>query len=357
MCDILPDLYSDYLIAQNKYATATGLAQMMPDEVSHDKVTRLLNKPASGSKELWLEVKADVRKIQNDDGVLSLDDMVSEKPYTDESSIICWHYSHAKNRLVKGSNIITMMVRYGDVSLPVGYDVIQKDIHYSDIKTKKEKRRASISKNAYFRSLIGWAVTNCIQFKHILADSWYASKENMNYIHNELKKLFIFGIKSNRGIAMSEDDKKNGLYQQLKDSSLEDGVPAKVYLKDILFPVLLMKEAFTHEDGGTAVRYLVTNDLSLDARQILDLYKKRWSIEEYHKSVKQNASFEKSPTRTLNSQLNHIFYSVVAFCKLERLKIRTKLNHFAIKAKLLLRANMIAMQELKSMTTWYGCAT
>lgn len=352
MCYILPDLYSDYLIAQNKYATATGLAQMMPDELSHDKVTRLLNKPVSGSKELWLEVKSDVRRLQDkDDGVLSLDDMVSEKPYTDENPIMCWHYSHAKNRLVKGVNILTMMVRYGDVSFPVGYDVVQKDIWYSDIKTKKEKRKSSVSKNIYFRRLIGWAATNCIKFKYILADSWYASKENMNYIHNELKRLFIFGMKSNRGIAMTEDNKKNGLYQPLKDASLENGVPTKVYLKDIAFPVLLMKEIFKHEDGGTATRYLVTNDLSLDARQILDLYKKRWSIEEYHKSVKQNTSFEKSPTRSLNAQLNHIFYSVVAFCKLERLKIKTRLNHFAIKCKLLLRANQIAMQELKSMMT------
>ncbi|MCP3679845.1 MAG: transposase, partial [Gammaproteobacteria bacterium] len=46
----------------------------------------------------------------------------------------------------------------------------------------------------------------------------------------------------------------------------------------------------TNEDGRIRTRYLVTNDLSLDAHQILNLYKKRWSIEEYHKSVKQNTS-------------------------------------------------------------------
>ncbi|MBM3208641.1 MAG: transposase, partial [Chlamydiae bacterium] len=31
--------------------------------------------------------------------------------------------------------------------------------------------------------------------------------------------------------------------------------------------------------------------------QIYDVYKKRWRIEEYHKSIKQNASLEKSPTK------------------------------------------------------------
>ena len=90
MCYILQDVYSDYLIAQNKYATATGLSSIMPEEFSHDQITRFLNKSPAGSKELWLEVKPDVRRLQdNDDGILSLDDMVSEKPYTDENLIMC----------------------------------------------------------------------------------------------------------------------------------------------------------------------------------------------------------------------------------------------------------------------------
>nr|WP_155079459.1 hypothetical protein [Piscirickettsia salmonis] len=39
----LADIYTDYLIAQNKHATATGLADLMPDELSHDQITRLIN--------------------------------------------------------------------------------------------------------------------------------------------------------------------------------------------------------------------------------------------------------------------------------------------------------------------------
>ncbi|WP_155066379.1 hypothetical protein [Piscirickettsia salmonis] len=56
------------------------------------------------------------------------------------------------------------------------------------------------------------------------------------------------------------------------------------------------------------------------------------SIEEFHKSVKQNSSFEKSPTRIVTSQLNHIYYSILGFCRLERLKLKKSLNHFAIAA-------------------------
>ncbi|QGP54909.1 hypothetical protein PsalMR5_01765 [Piscirickettsia salmonis] len=60
----LADIYTDYLIAQNKHATATGLADLMPDELSHDQITRLLNKTPQTSKDLWLKIKADVREYE-----------------------------------------------------------------------------------------------------------------------------------------------------------------------------------------------------------------------------------------------------------------------------------------------------
>ena len=63
-------------------------------------------------------------------------------------------------------------------------------------------------------------------------------------------------------------------------------------------------------------------------------------------SIKENASLAKSPTKKVRSQANHIFASIVAFCKLEIMKVATATNHFAIKYKLLVKANMAAMSEL-----------
>ena len=33
------DLYTDYLISQNKYATSTGLSSLLEGSISHDKIT------------------------------------------------------------------------------------------------------------------------------------------------------------------------------------------------------------------------------------------------------------------------------------------------------------------------------
>jgi hypothetical protein len=344
------DIYSDYLIAQNGYATATGLSQLLDGEISHDKITRFLNSQAASSKELWQYVKPHVRKIESTEGVLILDDSIEEKPYTDENELVSWHYSHAKNRCVKGINILSCLIRYGEISLPISYEAIVKDIIFCDIATKKVKRQSSVSKNEMFRSMIAQAVSNEVLFEYVLADNWFGAKKNMEFIHYDMKKKFIIGIKTNRLVALMEGEKK-GQYQKLSALSLKDGERRIVSLKDCSFPVALITKIFKNEDGSTGILYLVTNDLESSADRIYDVYKKRWRIEEYHKSIKQNASLEKSPTKVERSQRNHIFAAIIAYCKLELLKAKTFLNHFALKYKLLIQANRVAYAELKNLYT------
>lgn len=88
------DFYSDYLIFQNKYATATGLSDLVDGAFAHDKVTRFLRFEDFGSKSLWGYIKKAVRSQETVGGVLILDDSIEEKPYTDENEINGWHYSH-----------------------------------------------------------------------------------------------------------------------------------------------------------------------------------------------------------------------------------------------------------------------
>jgi hypothetical protein len=247
------DIYSDYLICQNDKATATGLADLLCGEVSHDKFTRFLNGKALGSQELWIYIKPEIRKHEKKvSGVLILDDSIEEKPYTDENEIMCWHYSHAKGVHVKGVNILSCLVRYGDVTLPVGYEIVHKDIWYCDIESKKEKKKASLTKNDHFRNLIKQSVANKVLFEYVLADNWFGAKDNLEYIHN-LKKYFIIGIKSNRTVALSLDDKTTGQFQQVMSLNLKDGQSVKVWLRGVEFPVLLIKKIFINEDGSTGI--------------------------------------------------------------------------------------------------------
>ncbi len=69
----------------------------------------------------------------------------------------------------------------------------------------------------------------------------------------------------------------------------------------------------------------------------------------YHKSLKQNASLERSPTRTVVTQTNHFFAALCGYIKLELLQTTTALNHFALKTKLYLQAAQVAFAALREL--------
>ncbi|MDQ7059574.1 MAG: hypothetical protein Q9N62_14795 [Ghiorsea sp.] len=49
----------------------------------------------------------------------------------------------------------------------------------------------------------------------ILADSWFSSSENMDFVHKKIKKHFIIALKSNRLVALSLKDKKQGKFVRI----------------------------------------------------------------------------------------------------------------------------------------------
>lgn len=350
MEDLL-DLYTDYLIASFGQTSATGLSNLLDNSITHDSFTRLLSKSEFDGRTLWQTVKPVVRENQAENACLIFDDSIIEKAYTDENDLICWHWDHAKGRSVKGINLLSAFyhtqkdVASDILRVPVDFKTVTKPIRFCDVETKKEKRKSVETKNELMREMIAQAVANGLKFKYILADSWFGSVENMTFIKHK-KKFFIFDMKTNRLVAVTEKDRDKGNWTRVDELEISDNKAVKVWLKDLSFPVLLTKEVFTNKDDSTGVRFLVTNDFSLTDDQIKTIYKKRWSVEEYHKSLKQNASVAKSPTRTIKTQSNHLYGAIVAYVKLEQLKFVNKMNHFAMKTKIYNQALKAAFKEL-----------
>jgi len=309
-------------------------------------VTRFLSTEPKTSANLWRVVKPLVRAVEREEGVLIIDDSIEEKPSTDENELVAWHYDHCTDRTVKGINFLTALYHASEVSLPIAFDLVTKTEEYIDPKTKKPKRKSSITKNERFRMLLRVAVHNQVKFKYVLNDVWFASSENMKFIKHQLHREFVMPLKENRKLALSLAQKQLGQYVTVTTLELAVGTTLQIWLEEVDFPLALTKEVFTNKDLSVGVRYLVASDLTLDFDQQTKLYQKRWSIEVYHKSLKQNASLEKSPTRTPTTQRNHFFASLCAYVKLEALKIKTGVGHFTIKSKIYLSALKAAYAEL-----------
>ena len=349
----LLELYSDYLLSAFSYTTATGLSAMTNGAISHDKITRFLAEKELDSPTLWRLVKPLVREFEGDEegGVLIVDDTIEEKPYTDESELICWHYDHSQGRTVKGINLLSALYRVGDASIPVAFELIKKTEWVFNEKRGNWQRKSRLTKNELYRRVLSACAKNQLKFRYVLSDVWYASSENMRYIKQELKKDFIMPLKSNRKVALSLEDKKQGNYERVASLELEPGKVREVYVEQEKFPLVLVKQIFKNEDGSEGVLYLVSSDVTLNYERLTTIYQRRWKVEEYHKSLKSNASLAKSPTKTIRTQGNHIFASIWAFVKLERMKIATKMNHFALRSRLYLKAIQAAYQELQELTS------
>lgn len=110
-------------------------------------------------------------------------------------------------------------------------------------------------------------------------------------------------------------------------------------MESVPFVFLFIKQVFTNEDGTTDTLYLVTNDTTLSGESISAIYQKRWNVELYHKSLKQNVSLEKSPTQTVTTPANHFFTALCGYIKLELVKL---LSNSTI---LHLNPNSICMQS------------
>ena len=343
----LLDLYSDYLISSFGLTTATGLSTLLNGAISHDKITRFLSGSDFTSADLWQLVKPLVRQIQCKEAVLIIDDSIEEKLYTDESELICWHWDHALGRNVKGVNFLSCLYHAKDIALPVAFQLIQKSEWVTDKKTGKQKRACPKTKNEYARQMVSQCLKNQLPIRYVLADTFFASAENMRFLKTEPHKDFIFPLKDNRKIALSEEDKLAGRYVSISTVAIEENATIPIWLEGVDFPLLLCKQVFTNQDGSQGILYLVTSDTNLSAQQMQTIYQKRWKIEVYHKSLKSNASFAKSPTKTMRTQSNHFFACLWAYVKLEKLRLQTKMNHFAMKAKIYQSALASAFQQLQ----------
>ena len=351
----LLNLYADFLICNTKQASATNLSQMVNGKVSHDAVTRLLSTNDFSSVDLWYKTKDTIRSVcpsfddyknlpASEQPIVSIDDSIIEKRYSSENELNCWHFDHCSGRSLQGINLVTALWVFKDWSLPVAYEAVIKDIiTIIDDKPKRISKKTKIEIMLDFLRILH---KNNLPVTYVVFDSWFSCQEVFEFIRNKMGKHFVCPIKNNRLLALSEANKLNGNWIHLDQVDFSGNQAIKIWLKGVNFPVLLYQQVFINKDKSTGILYLITDNLELTALEIIAIYEKRWKVEEYHKSIKSNIGIGKSPTHTIKTQLNHIFASLYAFVKLEKIGHKLKKNHFAVQKLLYIPALQVAYKIL-----------
>ena len=350
MINQIQEYYKDFLISSFGKIEMTKLAQITNH--THDTFTKklLLNNELDDDKKLWANIKPLLRDYENtNDGCIAIDDMLSHKPYTNTNDIVCWHYDHVSNQMSKG--ILMLNFHYTDktgISIPLGYEIITKTENVYSEKYKKNIKKSMFTKNEIMQDKLDILHNhNEVKYRYVLFDMWFASIDNMLFIEEKLNKFFICPLKKNRKISLNLEDKNKGIYVNISDADIEGGSSRLIYLKGYEKPLRLIKQVVKNgNDDESTYLYLITNDIDLSFNQILEIYQRRWRIEEYHKSLKQNLKIEHSPTKIELSQRNHINLTVCSFIKLEKLRLNYKMNHFAIKEKIYIEALKVAYEKV-----------
>ena len=149
---------------------------------------------------------------------------------------------------MKGINFLTLMasgrVQGQRCTVPLNVHLVAKTATEVDAKGKT-RRVSPVTKNEIFRNMMTTAVHHeRVKFRHVLADSWFSSCENMEFVKKKLKKDFVMPIKSNRLVAFGDGSSRSKLIYKRVDAlpwTPELSVPVR--LKDVEIPLLLTRAA------------------------------------------------------------------------------------------------------------------
>lgn len=348
----LSSIYQDFLISSSGKIEATKFSKVLGKGFSHDRFTKqlLLDGNLDDDTNLWKTIKSFLRDYENEDsGCIIIDDMLMHKPSSQVNGTIAWHYDHVSQKIQKG--ILMLNFNYTDnsgISIPLGYEIVTKTESKWSEQYQKYVMKSMFTKNEIMRDKLNILhYNNKVKYKYILFDKWFSSLDNLVFINDTLKKKFVCPIKSNRKIALTKEDKNKGNYVNISNVDIEACSSRLIYLEGYKDPINLIKQVVKNGDDDKSVYlYLITNDITLNFQEVLEIYQKRWKIEEYHKSLKQNLKIEHSPTKVEISQRNHIHLCVCAFIKLEKLRLNYNMNHFALKEKIYIEALKVAYEKV-----------
>jgi hypothetical protein len=175
------EIYIAYLLSDPQYTSCTRLAGIM-ETISHDSINRFLERERFEPKDLFAEEK---EKIELAGGILSVDDSVLDKPYSDPSkaAFIDLFWSGKHKGVVKGINLISLF--YTDIhgiSVPVNYRIVDK--------------KSGKTKHEHFREMLVEVLVWGLMPAWVTGDSWYSSLDNLKFIRNQ-KLNFMFGVEAN----------------------------------------------------------------------------------------------------------------------------------------------------------------
>ena len=312
--------YCQYLLSTQINYTLTNFADHA-QEISHDQINRYLGKDKLTPRLVWELVKTDV--IPSVNGYLLFDDTVIDKNFSHDIEGVRKQYSGNAHGVVKGIGVVNCVYLNPELEQ---YWIIDYRIFDTDLDGKTKLDHLSDMLNNVLHS-------KQLNFKTVLMDSWYATRDMMLMIE-DIGKIYYCPLKINRLVDDSGGVEKYKPIEKLiwSDSELKKG--KRIKIKD--FPKEHKVQLFRVAVATNRTDHIATNDMacssSSDAREVCA---KRWKIEQFHRELKQTTGVEKCQCRKARIQKNHIACAMLVWVRLKQIAYKTGQTVYQIKHGLL----------------------
>ena len=304
--------YIHFLIAAQKVFTATEAARCQPgnpDPPAHDAFTRLLRREPPDTEALWEEART---LVEPEQGLLVVDDTTLDKPYSKKMELVHRHWSGKHHRVVSGINLCTLLWSHEGALVPTDFRVY-------------DAPHDGLTKNDHFRAMLQMAHERCFEPRYVLFDSWYSSLENLKAIR-DYGWRFLCRLKSNR--LVNPDKSGNIAIRQIE-------IPAEgrvVHLKAYGMVRVFRTFRTVGRDGDAEhFEHWATDDIEMSYSDREELEESGWSIEVYHRALKQCCGVERSQARGERAQRNHLGLSLRAFLRLEANRLENGVSWYEAK--------------------------
>lgn len=312
--------YCQYLLSSQINYTLTNLAEHL-ETISHDRINRYLRREKLTPRLLWENVKLLIQVQEN--AYVIFDDTVLDKRYSEDIELARRQYSGNEHRVIRGIGLISCIYVNPETGQfwVIDYRIYEPD---GDGKSKLDHVRDMLQSLIYSKLL---------PFRTVLMDSWYATKDLMQYV-DQLGKYYYCPLKRNRLVDDTGGQEKYKQIEALKWSKteLEQGKIIKIKTFHQDKKVKLFRVSVSTD----RTEYIATNDLtqnSTDAvQEVCDI---RWKIEEFHREIKQLTGVESCQCRKARIQRNHINCAMLVWLRLKQLAYSTGQTVYQLKHGLL----------------------
>lgn len=291
------ELYCTFLQVTAQRYSAFSLSEVSPEALSHDAISRWLGTTTCQPRDIWEAAQRDVLGTQ---GVIIADETVLNKSRSAKVELVHWQYSGNEHDVIRGIGMLNMLWRRADGTvMPMDYRIYHPP---EDGQTKNDQ----------FREMLVNAKERGVNPEAIIADSWYSSLNNVKCIR-DLGWTWVMGLRKNRVVNRGEKLEKMMIPK--------DGL--RVHLRGYGWITVYR---FVATNGRTD--YIGTNMDSPTRENVERLVGIRWSIEVYHRELKQTCGIERCQSRNGRAQRNHIGLSVLSWIRKARTRSMANLSMY-----------------------------